>query len=307
MPELPEVECTRRTLEPHLVGRVVASVGVRRRDVVVVPGDPAGGFSRARGKGGVTPRRLRRADLLVGDRVARTARRGKQLAVIGESGRMVLVHLGMTGQLSYLAPGSRPAGDAHVHVVWTLKDSRGEEAGRLVFRDPRRFGGVWALPDLAALERRWAALGPDGLTLTGSELARGLAGTRRAVKAALLDQGVVAGVGNIYADEALFLAGIHPLTPGADLDGAAVERLAGAIRRVLREGIEAGGSTLRDYVDGLGRAGTYQTAHRVYGRGGEACVACGGVLESLWVGQRTTVACPTCQPRGGGRRRSAGR
>ncbi len=290
-----------------MVGRVVASVGVRRRDMVVVPGDPAGGFSRARGREPITPRRLRRADLLAGDRIARTARRGKQLAVVGESGRVVLVHLGMTGQLSYLAPGSRLAGDAHVHVVWTLKDpdgGEGGEGGRLVFRDPRRFGGVWALPDLAALQARWAALGPDGLTLTGPELARGLAGTRRAVKAALLDQGVVAGVGNIYADEALFLAGVHPQTPGADLDAAAADRLAGAIRRVLREGIEAGGSTLRDYVDGLGRAGTYQSAHRVYGRGGEACVACGGVLESLWVGQRTTVVCPRCQPRGGGKRRS---
>jgi formamidopyrimidine-DNA glycosylase len=308
MPELPEVEHTRRTLEPHLVGRTVVAARLLRRDIAVAPGDPPGGFSRSRTRRHDAPRRLTRADLLAGERIARLDRRGKQLAIVADSGRALLVHLGMTGHLAWRPPGDRAPAPPHVHATWTLADARGRDAGRLIFRDPRRFGGLWILRSPEDLAARWAALGPDALTITPHDLAARLAATRRPIKAALLDQSTIAGVGNIYADESLFLARIHPATPADRLTADQVAALAAAIRQVLHESLDAGGSTLRDYLDATGRAGAYQDAHRVYGRAGLPCPACGTTLLALRLGQRTTVACPSCQPeprlpRAGGRGR----
>ncbi len=275
MPELPEVETVRLALAP-ILGQAVAGVRVARRDVVR---DDAG---RRRG-------RLDPAALLVGDRIAEARRKGKQLALVGAGGRVVLVHLGMSGQVLLLGPRDRVA-NGHAHVIWTLGDGR-----RLVFRDPRRFGGVWTLGGTAALEARWAALGPDGLGVTGPQLAAAAGGSARAVKAALLDQGVVAGVGNIYADESLHEAAIDPARPARTLDGADWARLAKGVRTVLRRAVRARGSTLRDYRLPDGSPGDATRGHRVYARKGKPCPRCGGPIAGRVLAQRATCWCPACQ------------
>jgi formamidopyrimidine-DNA glycosylase len=297
MPELPEVESIRRSLAPKIVGRRVVSVLLLRRDVVVAPGDPYGGFSRQRGekaKGKLRPRRVVGADLLAGAVITDIERRGKQLVMVGagEDGavRGVGVQLGMSGQLFHRAPGQRVPERSHVHAVWRVEDG-----SRVVFRDPRRFGGLRVFVSREAIDEHWSMLGPDGLTVSGEELAAGVRGSERMIKAALLDQGVVAGVGNIYADEALFAAGIRPTRRCESLKGAEIIALAVRIREVLARAVEAGGSTLRDYVDAEGNPGTYQLAHAVYGRGGQACQGCGRPLREGTVGQRTTVWCERCQ------------
>lgn len=274
MPELPEVEHLRRTLARALTGRTVAAARLLRRDICESPNG-----------------RVRRADLLEGGAFAEPLRHGKQLALRTTDGRVVCVHLGMSGQLLHLAPGERPARSEHVHALWKL-----EGGGRLLFRDPRRFGGLWTFPSLSALESsRWSRLGPDAASIAADELGERLARTTRPIKAALLDQEVLAGVGNIYADEALFLARVRPQRRADSLTGAEVERLTEAIRATLERAIEAGGSTLRDYLDAGGNAGRYQFAHLVYGRGGQPCRSCGRTLESDQTAQRTTVFCVSCQ------------
>jgi formamidopyrimidine-DNA glycosylase len=274
MPELPEVETVRRTLEPRLIGRLVRGVEIRRADVC--DGAEAGA-------------------LLNGAVIGRIERHGKQLAIEARNGRAIRVHLGMTGRLvvrGEAASGSNDAHAHHVHVVWRLDE------GVLAFEDPRRFGGIAAYESLAALrDAEWRRLGPDALTISTRELTRALAGGRLAVKAALLDQSRLAGVGNIYADEALFDAGVNPhQRAGSLLAAGVVSRLAGAIRRVLARAVRAGGTTLRDYRDGEGHTGGGLPLCRVYGRGGLPCLTCGGALASGPVAQRTTVWCPRCQP-----------
>lgn len=272
MPELPEVENVRRTLEARLAGRRVVAVDLRRADVVT---------------GDATP-----AALLAADRVARFARHGKQLALVGARGRVVCVHLGMSGQLRALPPDDPRVREPHTHLLWRLDDG-----SAVTFRDPRRFGGVWTFATEAQLlGHRWAALGEDALAITAQTLARALSRRRQPLKAALLDQAVVAGLGNIYVDELLFGCGLHPLTPAGDLGAQQVRGLVRAMRRVLGQAVAAGGSTLRDYVDGNGEAGGFQLRHRVYGRGGQPCRRCRSDLATLVVAGRTTVCCDVCQP-----------
>ncbi|MEO1008829.1 MAG: bifunctional DNA-formamidopyrimidine glycosylase/DNA-(apurinic or apyrimidinic site) lyase [Planctomycetota bacterium] len=285
MPELPEVETLRRSLEPHLVGRTVAAATLHRRDIAVAPGDPPGGFARQRTP--ARPRRLARDQMLAGAVIAGLERRGKQLAIIATDGRAIRVHLGMSGQLLRAARAGRLPGD-HVHATWRLDDG-----GRLVFRDPRRFGGLWLVD--AGGERFDAALGPDALAIGAAELRAALDGARRPIKAALLDQRVLAGVGNIYADESLFAARIHPRAIAAALDPPRISALAAAIRRTLASAVRARGSSIRDYRDPSGEPGGFQARHRVYGRAGLACHGCGRMLASDLVAQRTTVWCPGCQ------------
>jgi len=271
MPELPEVEHVRRRLGQAIVSVRIEGVAVRRRGVIDGPKTPAA--------------------LLAGGVIERIERHGKQLAIVTADGRAVGAHLGMSGQL-LAAPGAGAVrGLTHAHVVWRL-----EGGGRMVFRDPRRFGGLWTRQTFEALrEERWASMGPDALTCDARTLQRRLGGRRRAIKAALLDQSLVAGIGNIYADEALFRAAIHPETPTEAITrwGA----LSRAMRRTLTRAIEAGGSTLRDgsYVGPAGESGAYQRRHAVYGRGGEACLLCGAALSVGVVAQRTTVWCGGCQ------------
>jgi formamidopyrimidine-DNA glycosylase len=284
MPELPEVETVRRSLTDRLVGRAVTGVVVWRADFVTG-----------------------RLGALAGHRVERLDRRGKELAVVTAGGPVALVHLGMSGTVLWhpaqplrAQPGAPagPAGPAgwvpakHDHAAWCLDDG-----SRVVFNDPRRFGGLWAFGSFAALEAgRWARLGPDALTIDAGELSRRLGGTSRAVKAALLDQRVLAGVGNIYADEALWLSGIAPRRSARRLGPDDAARLARALREVLAGAVRAGGSTLRDFADAMGRAGGYRGSHAVYGRSGLPCPRCGAPLASTLLAQRTTVWCRACQP-----------
>lgn len=283
MPELPEVEHLRRTLARVLPGRAVTGAILHRTDICEpVDGERAGP-----------------TDLLLGGRLVEPIRHGKQLALVVDDGRALRVHLGMTGQLVVHAPGSPAPRSDHVHAEWALDDG-----ARLTFRDPRRFGGLAPYRTLDSLRRSWTLLGPDAASIRDAALLKGLSETTRAVKAALLDQRLIAGVGNIYADEALFRAGINPWRRADRLTAPQAQALARAIRSILAGAVRAGGSSLRDYVDGNGRPGRHQLAHRVYGRGGEACLACGAVLRSLQLAQRTTVYCARCQPGGARRRKS---
>ena len=281
MPELPEIDHLRRSLEPVLLGSVVHRVSLTRPDIVRCS------LSRTR-----RPEvRVRRTSLLMGERIERLERHGKELAIVSRSGASVCVHLGMSGQLWHCPPGERLRRRDHVHCVWHLG-----ERGRLVFRDPRRFGGLWCYPSLDDLTAvRWSRLGPDALRIDTGTLRQVLAGTRRSIKATLLDQGVVAGIGNIYADEILFAAHIHPQSVASVLPPDRYRRLAREIRRVLAAAIRSGGSTIRDYVDGNGGAGSYTRRHQVYGRAGQPCTACGQVLRGITEAQRATVLFPGCQ------------
>lgn len=303
MPELPEVESIRRALEPRLVGRAVLSATLRRRDILVAPGDPFGGYSRQRSTPARRPppasRPISRRELLAGATITRLLRRGKQLAIIARHGdgsarceapeRALVVQLGMSGQLLLSAPTRRSSRDDHVHASWRLDDAR------LDFRDPRRFGTLRIFASLADLDEHWASLGPDALELTPAQLAAAVGNSSRPLKALLLDQSAIAGIGNIYADEALFRARIHPLTPAGSLHRERIDALAEAIAAVLAEAVDAGGSTLRDYADPDGAPGRFQVSHAVYGRSGAPCLGCSRPLQSARVSQRTTVWCPRCQ------------
>lgn len=284
MPELAEVETLRRALAPMLIGRKVERVLVRTRSIIAAPADPLTGFCRTRAR--PRPRLLRRSMLLEGCTIRRLERLGKQLAIDTAEGPAVCIQLGMTGGLS-VAATPRP----HEHVIWLL-----EGGVRLAFSDARRFGLIGCHTSFEDLrERRWASLGPDALTIRSQHLARVCTGSRRPIKALLLDQNALAGVGNIYADESLFLAGIHPTNPANRLSRAQIRTLASAIRRVLRDAIRAGGSSIRDFRTIEDAPGRYQSRHRVYGRTGQPCVWCGSTLESRMIAQRRTVFCRTCQ------------
>ncbi len=294
MPELPEVENVGRSIRPHVLGKRVIGVHVYRRDVVDgEAGDEA---------------------MLVGKRLAAVVRYGKQLAMVGGEGvkeqnwpvgkwvrkpglipavlggRVIGVQLGMTGSLRWIA-SEKEGLKNHTHVVWRLEDG-----SLLTFRDPRRFGGLTTSESLREhCSRKWADLGPDALTVTGQALGKALARTQRAIKSALLDQGVAAGIGNIYADEALFAAGIHPLTPANSVREERVEVLARHVRRILMRSIVQGGSTIRDYTNGNGEMGGFQGQHKVYGRAGKECRVCRTVLTGLVLQGRATVYCQVCQ------------
>ena len=280
MPELPEVEHLRRSLEPFIVGARFVAVSVRRRSVV------------SRGSTALE------TALLVGSAIVATHRRGKQLAIESCAGRVLVIQLGMTGSVT-VERGDPPRGmDAkHRHVIWDIEPAN-QPAGtrwRLAFRDPRRFGGLTAYDSLAALGEVWEQLGPDALDTRVADLAHALARSRRPIKSALLDQAVLAGVGNIYADESLFAAGIHPLRPAESLGRTEVRALNTHIRRILNQAANRGGSTLRDYRDAFGQPGSAVQIHQVYGREGEPCTRCRTVLEGIRLQGRATVFCPMCQ------------
>jgi formamidopyrimidine-DNA glycosylase len=271
VPELPEVETVRSTLEPALVGR--------RLDRVEI--------SDARLTRPFEPTNV--ADELEGERIAAVERRGKYLIFRFESGRALLVHLRMTGSFRHA-----PAGGTHERAVITLDDG-----SQLVYRDVRRFG-TWLVAEPDELDPYLAArLGRDPLErgFGPAALAARLAGRRAPIKAALLDQRVAAGMGNIYADEALWRARIHPLRPAGELEPADVRRLHKGVREALRVGIARQGATLRDYSRPDGRRGSMQLEFRVYGREGEPCRRCGSPIEKTRAAGRGTWFCPRCQRR----------
>lgn len=267
MPELPEVQTIVDTLADRLVGARIEAVSLNRRDIVT-PGD------------------LDLVQLLMNQRIVRIWRRAKRVMVQLESGDRFYVHLGMSGRLT-IEPSDqnlRP----HTHLVMVVGGHR------VCFRDPRRFGGIWWLGRTGDEQ---ADLGPEPLDMQAGELFDRLKKTRRAIKTALLDQSLIAGLGNIYADESLFAARIHPRRMASRLTRDEVERLNRAIKEVLNRAIKHRGSTLRDYVDANGSRGGFQKLHRVYGREGQPCLVCGAAIKKIILGGRSTHFCARCQKR----------
>jgi formamidopyrimidine-DNA glycosylase len=206
-----------------------------------------------------------------------------------DGGAFLMVHLGMTGRFTVVPPTAKR--EPHTHLVFRL-----DSGDELRFRDARRFGSVTFFPDRPNWEAFLATrLGPEPWDLKPAAFRAALKKTKRAVKAALLDQTVVAGVGNIYADEACFAARIDPRRAGNAIRPAEAGRLLHAIRTVLDRAIELKGSTIRDYVGGAGGRGGYQDEFQVYGRKGEPCPLCGKPIESVRLGGRTSHYCPHCQ------------
>ena len=272
MPELPEVETVVATLRPKVTGRPIVAVVSVRQDIL-------------------TPPDLNLPECLCGRTIRAVERRGKRIVCTLDDGNRFYIHLGMTGQLTVVAPGAPVP--AHTHLELDLGTAR------LRFRDPRRFGGLWWLGSDPPDEN----MGPEPLGLRPAELLRRLGRTTRAVKNALLDQKVVAGLGNIYVDEALHAAGIHPSKPANRLSRADVARLSRSIKATLRRAIHHRGSTLRDYLDADGTAGGFQRLHRVYERAGGPCTRCRTPIERIVLGGRSTHFCPRCQPPAKHRRR----
>jgi formamidopyrimidine-DNA glycosylase len=267
MPELPEVETVRRRLEPVLRGRTLRTVTISDPRLTR-PYDPD-----------------EVAAELQDELVAEVGRRGKYLLLRFSSGRVLLVHLRMTGGF-LLEPGS------HERAVLELDDGR-----RVAYRDVRRFG-TWLVLEPDEVDAYLAGrLGeePLGALFTVARLGERLAGRRAPIKAALLDQRTLAGLGNIYVDEALWRARIHPLRPAESLDRNDLRRLHRAIRAALETGIARQGSTLRDYRQPDGSSGAMQHEFKVYGRAGEPCDRCGTPIAKTRAGGRGTWFCPSCQ------------
>jgi formamidopyrimidine-DNA glycosylase len=280
MPELPEVETIARSLAPRLKGRTIAGTELVFRPLL-----------RRGGRKGL--------EALIGRRVLGVRRRGKMLLVGIEGGRTLVFHLKMTGQ--FLFAGEGTPRDKHTRLVIRFADGRDE----LRFRDVRKFGFlVCAEGDPAATCGELACLGPEPLEVGLPEFRAVLKGRRGRVKSLLLDQKRIAGVGNIYADETLFEARIHPETATSSLGARAVERLYHALRKILASAVEAGGSTLTDegYRDADGNPGDFQFAHKVYDRTGEPCLVCGTPIHMKRVGGRSSHFCPRCQRKPKGRK-----
>ncbi len=280
MPELPEVENVRLLLEGTLHRHVFRSVVINRLDVIKstrpVPRDRPG-------------------RLLVHGSLTALHRHGKRLALEVDDGRVLEFSLGMSGQL-LVDPGASGETPNHAHLIWTLDHPRSGETHRLIWRDPRRFGGIWAWPDMdAMIERKWSKIGSDALKIEYESFRDRIKRTRRPIKTALLDQGLIAGVGNIYADEALHRAGIRPRRMSSRVRLRELEQLHHAIQVILTEAIEAGGSTIQSFKDPRGGEGRYQGAHAVYGRGGESCRTCGSRIRTMTLNGRSTCWCPECQ------------
>jgi formamidopyrimidine-DNA glycosylase len=275
MPELPEVETVRRSLAGAIIGRRIA--GVRIGDFQGVIGD-------------TDPRAFSAA--LVGAQIEAITRRGKYLSLQLDNGGSLVIHLRMTGNLVLVDPGTPPLRFEHLAIV--LDDGR-----ELRFADQRKFGRVLFLPggDRAYLRQR-LGIEPLAPSFTAARLGAILARRTAPVKSVLLDQSSIAGIGNIYADEALFLARVHPLRPASSLDAHEVRRLHRAIRRVLNAGITHRGTSFSHFVDGQGESGENQNFLRVYGRGRKAgpCPRCGRPLSLLVIGGRSSHLCEHCQP-----------
>jgi formamidopyrimidine-DNA glycosylase len=274
MPELPEVETTRRGLAPHVEGRRVAGVTLRRRNL----------------RWPIPPEII---DLLPGQRIDAVRRRAKYLLLDTAAGS-ALLHLGMSGSLRVL-PGDTPL-RAHDHVDIALDEGRGRPGRVLRFNDPRRFGCLlWQPP--GETHELLAGLGPEPLSdaLDGDYLFAMSRGRSAPVKTFLMDQRVVVGVGNIYAAEALFAAGISPLRAAGKVSRERYARLAEEIKAILCYAIERGGTTLRDFISPDGEPGYFELELSAYGRGGEPCPRCGRPLKQASIGQRTTVWCGHCQ------------
>ncbi|QQR89163.1 MAG: bifunctional DNA-formamidopyrimidine glycosylase/DNA-(apurinic or apyrimidinic site) lyase [Myxococcales bacterium] len=289
MPELPEVEITKRQLGPHLVGhRIEKSRFTKASYFFLTP-----------------PSTLQRK---LQDRVVtRLERLGKYLLLSFETDEQLLLHLGMSGQLFFPGQSSalldsskkgrtlnseeqcRFSADEHTHAQFILSNNK-----HLVFRDVRKFGKIqWLAPGQSS--DRLKKLGPDALSISAKQLWTAAQHRRIALKSFLLDQNVVAGIGNIYADEALFLAKLHPAMPAHSLSKEQAKLLCTKIKRILNEAIEAGGSSLKDFIQPDGKRGNYQTQRLVYGRKAEPCPRCNAPISHIVLGARSSHFCPRCQ------------
>ncbi len=271
MPELPEVETVVVTLRPRVIGKAVIDVVVHRQDVI-------------------TPIDLDFRNKLQGRTIIALDRRGKRIVFTLDTDERFYVHLGMTGRLIIERPDAETL--KHTHLLLKF------DGFEVRFRDPRRFGGVWWLGRADPGE---GVMGPEPLTLRSGQLHKLLATTKRAIKVALLDQHLIAGLGNIYVDEALHASGIHPLTPANKVTAKRAGTLTQSIKTVLKRAIRSGGSSLRDYVDANGVGGGYQKLHHVYDRKGQPCRGCTTPIKRIVLGGRSTHFCPNCQTRSGRR------
>ena len=269
MPELPEVETTRRGIEPHIVGKRVKALHVRQPKLRWPIPDA---IHAAEGK-----------------KLKSVERRGKYLLFRFSNGT-IIAHLGMSGSMRITAPGEPPM--FHDHVDLECSDGT-----TLRYCDPRRFG-AWLWTEEDPLQHDLIAkLGPEPLTdaFNVEYLVAKAKGRKSSVKAFIMDSHVVVGVGNIYANEALFMAGIHPKRAAGRVSKARYEKLVEAIKAVLAASIEMGGTTLRDFVGGDGKPGYFKQTLRVYGRAGQPCLTCKTPLTEIRLGQRSTVFCKLCQ------------
>jgi formamidopyrimidine-DNA glycosylase len=274
VPELPEVETTRRGIEPHLAGRRIAAVTLRRSDLRwPIPSEIS--------------------ERLPGQVIDSVERRAKYLLIHTAAGSAML-HLGMSGMLRVLPPDAPIGKHDHVDIVL---EGTAEQRGRVLrFTDPRRFGSLLWQP-FGELHPLLAALGPEPLTdaFDGDTLWRGAHGRTAAVKLFLMDNANVVGVGNIYASEALFAAGIDPRRAAGKVSRERYASLAAEVKRILAWAIERGGTTLRDFLNPDGAPGYFFRELNVYGRAGEPCKVCGTPIKQAVLGQRSTFWCPRCQ------------
>ena len=270
MPELPEVETTRLGLTPHLQGERIRTAVVRNRNLRWP-----------------VPRKL--PELVAGRRIEKLERRSKYL-LLDCGGGWLIFHLGMSGSLR-VVPVDTPAG-THDHVDLVL-----ETGNALRLHDPRRFGAVLWEPGEPSRNKLLQGLAPEplGTEFSADWLFNRTRGRTAAIKNLLMDNHLVCGVGNIYANESLFRAGIHPARAGGRISQPRYARLVDEIRATLKAAIEAGGSTLRDFVHADGSPGYFQQQYFVYGRAGESCLKCAAPIRTVRIGQRSAFYCPNCQ------------
>lgn len=274
MPELPEVETVRRTLEQLVIEKTIKDVEIYWPKIIKAP-EPVEQFS----------------DALIGQTIHEIGRRGKFL-IFQLDDYSLVSHLRMEGKYA-VYPESEPR-DKHTHVVFTFTDGY-----QLRYRDVRKFGTMHLFKKGEEVSNMpLLHLGPEPLSdeFTLADLSMKLAKTNRKIKSVLLDQTVVVGIGNIYVDESLFRAGIHPERMASSLTLDEITRIHGEVKLTLAEAVEKGGSTIRSYVNSQGQIGMFQLELFVYGRKGEPCKRCGTPLEKLVVGGRGTHICPVCQP-----------
>jgi formamidopyrimidine-DNA glycosylase len=268
MPELPEVETIVRDLRKNVTGSEIKAVRFLNNSV----------WRNAKPE----------SRTLIGRKIEEVGRKGKHILIHLSGGRTLVVHLKMTGRLTYEGGGSPVA--KHTHLILILN------GGEMRFNDIRRFGYLdlaksSQLDDMDYLRQ----LGPDPLMISEQEFTEIVRGRRKMIKALLLDQNVVSGLGNIYSDEALFAAGIYPARVSSRISKVRAGRLHHVIVKVLKAAIRARGSSVDDYVDGSGKRGSFQNYLKVYGRGGEPCVKCGTTIKRRVIGSRSAHFCPRCQ------------
>jgi formamidopyrimidine-DNA glycosylase len=303
MPELPEVETIKRNLQRSLLGKTISGVLVLTHKMVFVG---IGKISAL--KKGSAARSKKFANTLSSQKIKSFSRRGKFLIIQFHGGSWLLVHLRMSGQLIFI-PKSRLAQPLllsvaksalpellptkHTHAVFSFSDG-----GKLFYNDVRQFGHLRLVTNEKEFSELMARqnLGPEPLEISAKDFFATLqANPKRAIKALLLDQSVIAGVGNIYADESLFAAKINPSRPAGKIKFAEAKNLLAALRRILKEAIKRGGSSLEYFLKTNGSAGSFSHEHQVYGKSGELCPCCGAKFESKTVAGRTSTYCPRCQ------------